>query len=195
MHSADDPMVEIVFMEDIIKRRQYCNTWYQNHKEQAKIRYRKNLIKRKEYDMVYRQNHREQKSIRMKIYYLAHQDEMKVKQKKRYYSRNSEEDIRKHRECSREWRRANNWYGKLSKKIKDSRLKERIPAWANMERIKEWYRMAQMVTKLSGVQHTVDHIIPLCGDLVSGLHVENNLQILPFSENSKKSNKTMHFAV
>jgi len=59
----------------------------------------------------------------------------------------------------------------------------RVPPWANLERIEAIYQEA--ATK--GL--TVDHVIPLRGKLVSGLHVENNLQLLTKSENSKKGNK------
>ena len=37
--------------------------------------------------------------------------------------------------------------------------------------------------------HHVDHIIPLHGKLVSGLHVESNLQVITQAANCTKSNK------
>jgi hypothetical protein len=58
----------------------------------------------------------------------------------------------------------------------------RIPSWANIEKIKEIY------SKCPEGYH-VDHIVPLQGKNVSGLHVENNLQYLPAVENLKKYNK------
>lgn len=64
-----------------------------------------------------------------------------------------------------------------------SALLNRIPSWANLEEIKKIYSRA---TELG---LTVDHIIPLRGKYVSGLHVENNLQLLTLSENSIKHNK------
>ena len=54
------------------------------------------------------------------------------------------------------------------------------PSWANLETIKQIYACAE------GAH--VDHIIPLQGELVCGLHVENNLQYLTVEENLKKSN-------
>lgn len=57
------------------------------------------------------------------------------------------------------------------------------PSWANLSLIREIYRCAE------GMH--VDHIIPLQGATVCGLHVENNLQYLTPEENMKKSNKLL----
>lgn len=56
------------------------------------------------------------------------------------------------------------------------------PAWADKNKIKEIYKNCPE-------GYHVDHIIPLQGDFVCGLHVETNLQYLPAEENLKKSNK------
>lgn len=57
----------------------------------------------------------------------------------------------------------------------------RTPSWANIQSIAEFYRNCPK-------GYHVDHILPLQGNLVSGLHVENNLQYLSMSDNCKKSN-------
>jgi hypothetical protein len=69
---------------------------------------------------------------------------------------------------------------------------QRTPPWADMDAIKEFYAAAQRMTQATGEPYHVDHVIPLQGRLVSGLHVAGNLQILHGSENSKKRN---HFEV
>jgi hypothetical protein len=68
-------------------------------------------------------------------------------------------------------------------------LLQRTPKWADLEKIKQFYIEAAKLTKETGIPYEVDHIIPLQGKLVSGLHVHNNLQILTRSENRSKRNK------
>jgi len=63
-----------------------------------------------------------------------------------------------------------------------------MPNWADKEKILAFYVEAQRLTVETGIQYEVDHIIPSNHKLVCGLHCEQNLQILPRSENRQKSN-------
>lgn len=58
----------------------------------------------------------------------------------------------------------------------------RTPPWADLNKIKEIYNNCPE-------GYHVDHIHPLRGELISGLHVENNLQYLPAIDNIKKGNR------
>lgn len=64
-----------------------------------------------------------------------------------------------------------------------------VPKWANMKLINEFYLIAKKLTEKTGIQHQVDHIVPLQSKLVCGLHVEHNLQVITQSENSSKGNR------
>lgn len=62
------------------------------------------------------------------------------------------------------------------------RVKQATPKWANLKEIQRFYKDCPK-------GHHVDHIIPINGLNVSGLHVLNNLQYLQAIDNLKKSNK------
>lgn len=69
-------------------------------------------------------------------------------------------------------------------------IAQATPSWANVKAMQAVYRAAQRLTKATGVEHHVDHIVPLTSRLVCGLHVEHNLQVLPGAENLRKHNRT-----
>jgi len=69
---------------------------------------------------------------------------------------------------------------------------QRTPKWLtdiDHERIENEYKLAALLTKLWGEPWHVDHIIPLQGKFVSGLHVPSNLRAIKGSENVSKANR------
>jgi 5-methylcytosine-specific restriction endonuclease McrA len=64
-----------------------------------------------------------------------------------------------------------------------------MPAWADPGKIRAIYAEARRFTKETGIRHEVDHIHPLQGRTVSGLHVETNLQVITAGKNRRKSNR------
>ena len=67
--------------------------------------------------------------------------------------------------------------------------KHATPAWANLFFIEEIYDLARRRTAATGTKHSVDHIVPLVSDIVCGLHVENNLRVIPHLQNISKRNR------
>ena len=63
------------------------------------------------------------------------------------------------------------------------------PKWSNREDIEAVYREARRLTRTTGIKHHVDHIFPIGGLEVCGLHVAENLQVITRRENLVKNNK------
>lgn len=104
-------------------------------------------------------------------YRILNKDKIKVKQK-RYYSQNKEVFY-----SYNATRRA------ISRKAK--------PSWLTPEQslsIDSLYYLAKDCQIISGETYHVDHIVPLRGSNVCGLHVPWNLQVIPSDLNAKKYN-------
>lgn len=68
------------------------------------------------------------------------------------------------------------------------------PKWLTEEhyaQIVDIYKEREILTEITGILYHVDHIVPLQGETVCGLHVPWNLQVIPATENLSKSNKLM----
>jgi hypothetical protein len=74
---------------------------------------------------------------------------------------------------------------------RNARLKNRIPKWTTdkeMAQIEAIYKLADLLSKTRKVIMHVDHIVPLNGKAVSGLHTPYNLRVITAKENIKKNN-------
>ena len=101
-----------------------------------------------------------------------------------YYAKNREAMMLKHRA----YRQANpDKCSATTAKRRAAELKRTV-SWADTKAIKDIYAEAKRLQEETGIVMHVDHIIPLRGKLVSGLHVETNLQVLPWYANLSKSN-------
>jgi len=89
----------------------------------------------------------------------------------------------------REWHKNNpHRIRAIQVKRKAAKLKA-YPIWANKDSIDSIYAMAKFLTMATfGDGYHVDHVIPLQGKKVCGLHAENNLQILRAKDNLRKNN-------
>jgi hypothetical protein len=87
-------------------------------------------------------------------------------------------------ERSRKWRKENPLHRNALTTLHKKAVKQRTPSWADIDLIKDFYRNCPP-------GHHVDHIYPLRGDCVSGLHVIENLQYLPAKENLRKNKRVL----
>ena len=76
--------------------------------------------------------------------------------------------------------------------IRRANLNSRTPVWLNSDQklqIEKFYIQAKELELKTGTKYHVDHIVPLLGEKVCGLHVPWNLRVITASENHRKNNR------
>ena len=61
--------------------------------------------------------------------------------------------------------------------------------WADKGAMRVVYAEAQRLTRITGIQYDVDHVVPLQSPVVCGLHCEFNLRVITSDENKRKQNR------
>ena len=165
--------------KDKVKRK---DTRVRNRKEYSKAYY----LKTKEVQKQYRERTKEKRKLAQKKYYQANKARIK-KVKQAYLAKTKE--LRKLKSAK---------YYEIHKDECIARAEARyasklraIPKWVDSEQmwlIGEIYHLAQLRNATTGTRWAVDHIVPLKGERVSGLHVPQNLQVIPEQLNRIKYN-------
>ncbi len=163
--------------------------WYEGKckacmKKHAKAYRDKNLqmyrdISRKSY-----QRTRKASLKRKKAYYEANKDKYS-----HWRKQNADDNREREREKGRAWRKRNLATDAAKVRRRYAAKKNAVPAWADSKKINLIYKLSEEMTVKTGIKHHVDHIYPLKGKLVSGLHCEDNLRVITAVENVRKSNK------
>lgn len=111
-----------------------------------------------------------------------------LENKRKYYLENREKILANKREYSKLNRSKKN----ANEAKRHSRKNQRTPSWLTTEHLKQieaFFWLSRDLYRITGEVYNVDHIVPLQGKNVCGLHVPWNLQVLPRDLNIKKGNK------
>lgn len=131
-------------------------------------------------------DNREEVIRRTKEYYIKNKEAAK-KHKATWYAKNRDTQAL----SRKEWKLLNKPLVRAYTAKRRSAKLNATPSWLTEqqhEAIRDFYWLAIDLERVSGESYHVDHIVPLQGKLVCGLHVPWNLQILPATINASKGN-------
>ena len=124
--------------------------------------------------------------------YAAQNREAAKQRASEWYYANKEYALNRNKLGSERWRKANPDKHCARQNLRRANKLKATPMWlTELQKVQIAckYSVAAMLSKNTEEQYHVDHIVPLKGKTVCGLHVPWNLQVIPAVENLRKSNK------
>lgn len=168
--------------------RQCQKEWREANKESISRRTQLSRKKNKESvsarNAAWQSKNPEKVAEKKRRFYERHQDRLRAESRQKRL-RNLEAE----RERGRRWAKENPEKAAAINARRRARLLRATPQWANDFIISEIYAFARDKSKALGIKFNVDHIVPLKGKLVCGLHVESNLAVIPAAENFSKQSR------
>lgn len=92
----------------------------------------------------------------------------------------------------KQWREANRARDRANKARYRAAVRKATPPWLtddHRSQILSFYEQADKLTLETGIEHEVDHIIPLQAGCACGLHVPWNLRVITRDDNNRRPRK------
>jgi hypothetical protein len=124
--------------------------------------------------------------------YASRNREVAKQRASKWYYDNLEYALERNRITGKKWRTENKDKNTAKSNRRRAGKLNATPRWLNQEQLQQidsFYWLAQLQRELTDTQYHVDHIIPLKGKKVCGLHVPWNLQVIPALDNIRKGNR------
>ena len=139
--------------------------------------------RKKAYDKAYYEKNKEHKKATRKVWAAKNKEKLAAQAKLWRKANRSKMNA-----CQKIWRERWPSLIRADKAKRRAAKLQRTVSWSNKKLIEGLYEQARKLSEATGELYHVDHIVPLQGELVSGLHVETNLQVLLAKDNLSKSN-------
>ncbi len=196
----EKPLSEFYFHK---KRGHYDSRCKACAKAQVSARAEKKFAEIAEYQRLYRANNREMLAEQKRTWYSGNRESEQAKRKQNYlenaeaykrrnlsrYVAKKEEILEKQREYNLRNIVSVRSYQREFQRMRKASVKQAIPPWYDSAKAREIYAEAARLSQETGMPYHVDHIVPLLGKNVCGLHWHGNLQVLPATDNISKGNR------
>lgn len=146
---------------------------------------------KKEYkDSWYEKNAESERSKALKYHYENYENHKDKKIKIAYEWQNRNKD--RYKEIAKKCYEKTKYNRFAYEALRRAARRNAVPKWINedlKQKIQKFYVEARLKTRDTGTKYEVDHIVPLMGEKVCGLHVPWNLRVITQFENRSKKNK------